>query len=470
MYCGIMAKTFRPYSLDQHLLLPPDLRDWLPEGHLALYVSDVVDALDLSAIYRVYEQADPRGAVAYHPAMLVKLLVYAYCIGMPSSRRIERGTYEDVALRVLSGDQHPDHDTIAAFRQRHLAALAALFVQVLQLCQRAGLVRLGHVAIDGTKVLANASKHKAMSYERMGETEQRLEREVRALLEEAAARDATEDTQYGKGRRGDELPPELARRESRLRKIREAKAELEAEARAAAAAQAEVARAKCAERERKAEETGKRPGGRPPAIPDPETAVPKPKAQRNFTDPASRIMKDGATKSFVQAYNAQAAVDGTAQVIVAAAVTQAANDVEQLVPLLEQVERNVGRMPAVVTADAGYFSEANVTAEALREVDLYIPPDRQRHRVGEAVAGAPPPPEAGVREQMQEKVRTPEGREVYRWRKAIAEPVFGQTKACRGFRRFALRGFTNVSAEWLLISLTHNVLKLFRSGWQPVAA
>jgi len=197
-----MAKTFRPYSLDQHLLLPPDLRDWLPEGHLALYVSDVVDALDLSAIYRVHAEADPRGAVAYHPAMLVKLLVYAYCVGMPSSRRIERGTFEDVALRVLAGDQHPDHDTIAAFRQRHLPALAALFLQMLQPCQRAGLVPLRHVALDGTKVLANASKHKAMSYERMGETEQRLEREVRALLEQAAARDAAEDAQYGKGRRG----------------------------------------------------------------------------------------------------------------------------------------------------------------------------------------------------------------------------------------------------------------------------
>ena len=465
-----MAKTFRPYSLDQHLLLPPDLRDWLPEGHLALYVSDVVDALDLSAIYRVYEEADPRGAVAYHPAMLVKLLVYSYCIGLPSSRRIERGTYEDVALRVLAGDQHPDHDTIAAFRQRHLRALGALFVQVLQLCQRAGLVRLGHVAIDGTKVQANASKHKAMSYERMGESEQRLEREVRELLAQAAARDAAEDEQYGKGRRGDELPEELARRESRLRKIREAKVELEAEARAAAAEQAEAARAQCAARERKAEETGKRPGGRPPVIPDSETAVPEPKAQRNFTDPESRIMKDGATKSFVQAYNAQAAVDAEAQVIVAAAVTQAASDVGQLVPLLEQVERNVGRLPEVATADAGYFSAANVTAETLRGVDLYIPPDSQRHGVVEVAAGAPPPPEAGVREQMQHKVRTPEGRAVYGRRKAIVEPVFGQTKACRGFRRFALRGLAKVTAEWELICLTHNVLKLFRAGWQPVPA
>lgn len=227
-----MAKTFRPYTLDQQLLLPPDLRAWLPEGHLALYVSDVVDALDLSAILRVYEAADPRGGVPYHPTMLVKLLVYAYGIGMPSSRRIERATYEDVAMRVLAGDPHPDHDTIAAFRQQHLRALAGLFVQVLRLCQRAGLVKLGHVALDGTKVQANASQHKAMSYGRMQETEQRLMREVDALLAAAAARDAAEDRQYGKGVRGDALPAELARRESRLAKIREAKAALEAARRA----------------------------------------------------------------------------------------------------------------------------------------------------------------------------------------------------------------------------------------------
>lgn len=299
-----MAKTFRPYTLDQQLLLPPDLRAWVPEGHLALYVSDVVEALDLSAILSVYAAADPRGGVPSHPAMLVKLLVYASCTGMPSSRRIERATYEDVPMRVLAGDQHPDHDTIAAFRQQPLTARSGLFVQVLQLCERAGLVKLGHVALDGTKVQANASKHKAMSSGRMTETEQRLEAEVTALLAQATARDASEDQQYGVGRRGDELPAklaaELARRESRLVKIREAKVALEAEARERAKAAAVEARAKLVERERPSEETGKRPGGRPPVVPHPESAVPEARAQRNFTDPESRIMRDGATKSLVR--------------------------------------------------------------------------------------------------------------------------------------------------------------------------
>ena len=431
-----MAKTFRPYTLDQQLLLPPDLRAWLPEGHLALYVSDVVDALDRSAILRVYAAADPRGGVPYHPALLVKLLVYAYCIGMPSSRRIERATYEDVAMRVLAGDQHPDHDTLAAFRQQHLQALAGLFVQVLRLCQRAGLVKLGHVALDGTKVQANASKHKAMSYGRMQATEQRLTREVNALLAEGAARDAAEDRQYGKGTRGDELPAELARRESRLVKIREAKAALEAEARAQAEQDAAAARAKLAERERLAREAGKPPRGRPPAVPDVAAAVPEPTAQRNFTDPESRIMRDGATKSFVQAYNAQAAVDSHAQVIVAASVTQAAGDVQQLVPMFARVQANTGQWPTVGTADAGYFSTANVSAETLAAVDLYIPPDKQPHGTRAASATAAPvvaaadeaPPAALARTQMRAKLQTPEGQAHYARRKAIVEPVVGQTK------------------------------------------
>ena len=219
-----MAKGYLPYDVDQRLLLPPDMRAWLPEGHLALFVLDVVEALDLSAIYRVYEAKDSRGRAGYHPVMMVALLVYAYCVGRPSSRRIEQATYEDVAFRVLAGDQHPDHDCIAAFRKEHLEALAGLFVQVLELCRKAGLVKLGHIAIDGTKMKANASKHKAMSYDRMSETEKKLEDEVRRLLAEAEAIDATEDAQHGKGKRGDELPKELKRREDRLVKIREAKA------------------------------------------------------------------------------------------------------------------------------------------------------------------------------------------------------------------------------------------------------
>lgn len=462
-------KTFKPYTPDQLLLLPPALQDWLPEGHLALFVSDVVDhALDLTPILATYETGDGRGQPPYHPALMVKLLVYAYCTGKPSSRRIEKATYEEVPYRVLAANQHPDHDSIAAFRQQHLEALAGLFCQVLDLCRAAGLVKLGHVALDGTKVLANASKHKAMSYGRLGAAEQKLEAEVAALLAQAQQVDAAEDAQYGKGQRGDELPAELARRESRLAKIRAAKAALEAEARAAAAAAAAAAQAKRAAREWQAETTGRKPLGRPPQVPDPAQATPDPKAQRNFTDPESRIMKDGATKSFVQAYNAQAAVDGHAQIIVAAAVTQEANDKQQLVPLLSQVAQNCAARPTVASADSGYFSEAAVTAEPLVGIDLHVAPDRQKH--GEAPAPPPRPDEGTVIGAMRAKLQTAAGQAVYALRKAIVEPVFGQIKDGRGFRRFSFRGLGKVQAEWQIICLSHNLLKLFRVGWTPQAA
>lgn len=458
-----MRKRFRPYSPGQQLLLPPDLRDWLPQNHLAAFVSDVVDALDLTAILSAYE-GEYRGQPPYHPVMLVKLLVYAYCTGKPSSRKIEKATYEDVAYRVLSGDSHPDHDTIAHFRQAHLESLAALFVDVLKLCEQAGLVKLGHVALDGTKVKANASKHKAMSYERMSKAEQRLEDEVRSLLEQAASVDAAEDAKYGKGCRGDELPSELARRESRLQKIREAKQALEEEAKERARQEAEVARARIAERERRERETGKKLGGRPPTVPDPDEAVPEAKSQKNFTDPESRIMKDGASKGFEQAYNAQAAVDGASQVIVASGVTQQTNDKQQLIPMLAKVKERTGRVPDATSADSGYFSEDNVTDERVATTELYVPPDRQKHgSISETTHGSPPP-EASVADKMRHKLKTPEGREIYAQRKAIVEPVFGQIKEARGFRRFSFRGLRKVSAEWDFICLTHNLLKLFRSG------
>ena len=463
-------KTFKPYNPDQLFLLPPALRDWLPEDHVALFMSDVVDALDLTPIVGAYEDGDGRGQPPYHPAMMVKLLVYAYCMGKPSSRQIERATYEEIPYRILAANQHPDHDSLAAFRQRHVAALAALFSQVLQLCQRAGLVRLGHVALDGTKILANASKHKAMSYGRMGEAEQRLEQEVAALLAQAAAVDAAEDTQQGTGRRGDALPAELARRERRLAKIREAKAALEQEATAQAVQAAVTARAAMTERERRARETGRNPTGRPPAVPDPTTVTPRPQAQRNFTDPESRIMKDGATKSFVQAYNAQLAVDSQAQIIVAAAVTQQANDKAQLVPMVQSVEANLHRKPTQVSADAGYFSAPQVTDPAVQHIDLYVPPDRLPHGEAFLSDSDPPPPDAPVIAQMRHKLQTVAGQAIYALRKAIVEPVFGQIKAGRGFRRFALRGQAKVTAEWLLICLTHNLLKLYRSGWTPQRA
>jgi transposase len=460
--------TFIAYDPKQLFLLPPDMRDWLPEGSLALFVSDVVDSLDLSGIYRAYE-GDGRGHPAYHPAMMVKLLIYGYCTGKASSRKIERATWEDVPFRVLSADQHPDHASIAAFRQRHLGELRKLFLQVLRLCQAAGLVKLGHVALDGTKVKANASKHKAMSYGRMVESEARLKQEIEELLRRAERTDAAEDTQFGKERSGDELPEELRRRESRLSKIREAMAQLEAEAKAEAEDKKQEAEEKLAERERR-KDKGDKPGGRPPAVPNPDLAVPKPKAQKNFTDPDSRIMKDSASKAFEQAYNAQVVVDGEAQVIVAAAVTQEANDKEQLLPMLKETAKNLGQMPGTVLADAGYFSTNSMTNEAFSEVDFYVPPDKQKHGDDIPLANDPMPKDAPVIERMRHKLRTDQGRANYRKRKAIVEPVFGQIKEVRGFRRFSLRGLSQVAAEWDLICLTHNLLKLFRSGRCPVAA
>jgi hypothetical protein len=329
-------------------------------------------------------------------------------------------------------------------------------------------MKLGHVAIDGSKLRANASKHKAMSYERMCEKEQQLTAEVARLLGEAQAADEAEDKQHGKGHRGDELPAELARRESRLRKIREAKAALEEEARQRAGVAATEAQAKIEDRKKRAEETGKQTPGPMPQVVNVAEAKPDPKAQRNFTDPESRIMKDSATGSFEQSYNAQIAVDGTAQIIVAASLTQAANDKQQLVPVLEEVKNNVGRLPEKVTADAGYFSTTAVTNEALSGIDLYVTPDRgKKTEQVEESSSEQEPAAAGVAkavtEYMREKLKTDEGRDVYKQRKMIVEPVFGQVKEVRGFRRFSFRGLRKNEAEWQLVCLTHNLLKLFRA-------
>ena len=462
-------RTFRHYHPDQALLLPPLLRDWLPEGHLAHFVSDVVDTLNLSPVLEVYASQDGRGQPPYHPRLMVKLLVYGYCTGVVSSRKMERATWEDLPFRVLATDQHPDHDSIAAFRQRHLAALAGLFLEVLRLCEKAGLVKLGQVAVDGTKLKANASKHKAMSYGRMEEKEEQIQAEIAALLERAAAVDQAEAAaEQAAGGPGEDLPEELQRRESRLAKIRAAKAELEAEARARAEEEAAAVREQLAERERQAAATGKKPRGRAPVVPDPQQAKPDPKAQKNFTDPESRIMKDGASGGFVQGYNAQAAVDGTAQVIVAAAVTQQAGDQQQLVPMLTKTKEHLGRMPKQGLADTGYFSAAAVSDPALADTELYVPPRRRSSKAAGSAAGAVVtqtlPAQASVAEGMRERLATPEGKAAYAQRKAIVEPVFGQIKDVRGFRRFSFRGLAKVTAEWLVICLTHNLLKLFRSG------
>ncbi len=443
------TRTFRPSDPAQLLLLPPSLRDWLPEDHLAYFVADLVDELDLQAIHKTYGGVT-RGTVPYDPRMLVRVLLYAYAMGIPASRQIARRLQEDVAFRVLAANQRPDFRTLSDFRKQHLAALTDLFVQGLRLCQRAGLVKLGHVALDGTKVQANASKHKAMSYDRMVKEEARLQAAVQALLTQAEAADAQDDVVYGPDRHGDERPAEVARREQRLQTIRAAKAVLEQEAQAAAAVQ-QAAR----------EAAGPR-RGRPAQPPSP---IPSPTAQRNFTDPESRIMPaPGAKGSVIQGYNCQAAVDATAQIIVAAEVTDESNDKQQAQPLRTQVLAQTGQVPRTASMDAGYFSEANVAAVAALGCEPLIPPDRPRH--GRARPAAPRgrrPATLSVAERMRRTLRTKRGQHLYARRKAIVEPVFGQITHGRGFRQFLLRGMRKVRGEWVLICTTHNVLKLWRS-------
>jgi transposase len=447
--------NFRAYNLDQLMLMPPDLSQWLPQDHLVYFIRDVVGQLDLSRIYVAYD-GSKGGYPAYHPEMMVALLLYAYCVGIPSSRQIERACKEAIPFRVLTANQQPDHDTVAEFRRRHLKALAVLFIQVLHLCQKAGLVKLGHVALDGTKLKANASKHKAMSYARMQKSVAGLNAQVERLLQEAEATDQAEDQRYGKGRRGDELPEELRFKQSRLAKIKEAKEALEREARE----KAEQQRHKQEEKERKQD-----PRGRPPKAP---TGEPDPKAQQNFTDPDSRIMKDSATKSFVQAYNCQAVVDSQFQVIVACEVTQQANDREQVKPLVKQVVTNLGKKPKQLSIDNGYYSGENVGYLVQQEIDAYVATGRLKHT--EEIPSAPRgriPATATVKERMARKLRTAKGRKIYARRKEIVEPVFGQIKNVRRFRQFLLRGKEKVSAEWDLICLGHNLLKLFRNAWAP---
>jgi len=450
-----MGKTFRSYDMNQQLLLPPDLRQWLRPDHLALYISDVVESLDLSGILKVYEEGDGRGRPPYHPTMMIKLLIYGYCTGKMSSRKLEQATHDEVPFRVLSCDQHPDHDSIATFRQRHLQELGQLFVQVLQLCERAGLVKLGHVAVDGTKIKANASKYQSLSYQRMKEIEPELAAEVERLLGAAQQLDEEEDRLYGKGKRGDELPEELRNPETRLAKIRSLIAELEAEAKAAAAQDQ-------AEKEKPAAERSRRKWRRKWEMSEPGEVVATPKTKRNLTDPDSRMMKDGATKTFYQAYNIQIGVDEQAQIIVASKVVQSGADQEQLIPVLQQVEKNLGRMPERVSADAGYYSKAAITHDTVRAVDLYVPPNQRPSVRWEET----PAPGATLQERMWHKLGSKIGREVFSKRKVIVEPVFAQIKHIRGFRQFLLRGLPQVEAEWLLVCMTHNLLKLFRATRQ----
>jgi transposase len=456
-------KTFRPYQPDQTLLLPPSIEEWLPAGHLARFVREVVSELDLRAIEDMYEEGP--GQPPYHPRLMVTLLLYAYSTGTYSSRRMAAKLVDDVAYRFLAAGNVPDFRTLSDFRKAHGVALTGLFVQVLKLCAEAGLVKLGRVAVDGTKVKANASKHKAMSYARMSEREAALQAQVAELLARAQATDEAEDAEYGEDRRGDELPEELQRAEGRLAKIRAAKAALEAKAREQAVKDIEDAKARIAEREQKEKANGRRFGGNPPRVPDPEQAKPAPKAQRNFTDPESRIQK--TADGFIQGYTAVLAVDDVAQVIVAQHVTPSSPEVNELVPIVEEMARLLGRLPDQLVADAGYWSEANAEHLAAKGIDGYLARGRMKH--GEN-APAPPrgriPAKLSVAERMERKLKTKAGRAVYARRKAIVEPVNGQIKQARGFRQFLRRGVERVGQEWSLICTAHNLLKL-RATWEP---
>ncbi|WP_425460981.1 IS1182 family transposase [Leekyejoonella antrihumi] len=451
-----MDKTFRAFDPGQDLLLPPSLDEWLPGDHLARFIADLVDEhLDLSRIHAAY--TNRKGGPPFDPPLMVRILLYGYTTGVRSSRKIEAACVDVVAFRWLAAGTVPDFRSVARFRKRHLSALGHLFVQALALCQAAGMVSLGRVALDGTKLRANASRRKAMSYARMSEREKILAQEVSDLLGQAEDLDAAEDAAFGKDRRGDELPQELARRESRLVTLREAKAALEQQARDRAE---DRARATAAAKDEDDDVTAQRVAD---AV---GKAVPRPKAQRNFTDPESRIMKtsDG---SFHQCYNGQAVVDADHQVIVATGVTDCAADVGALIPMVEQAVENTGQAPAQVLADAGYTSEDNLTqaeqVTAETGTEFFIAPGRTTH--GDPVPVAPRgriPKNATPKQKMARKLKTKKGHQVYARRKVIVEPVFGQMGTLQNGQHLLLRGLEQARSEWSLLAACHNLRKLHR--------
>jgi transposase len=433
-----MPKAYRSYHPDQDLLLPPSLRDWLTEDHLVYFVSEVVERLNLAAIHAVYGE-ERRGQPPYDPLLMTKLLVYGYCTGVFSSRKIQKRIQEDIPFKVLAAGNEPDFRTISDFRKIHLKALQGLFEQVLEIALETGTVQLGKVSLDGTKVKANASKHKAMSYGRMKEKQQQLKQEVEQLLAQAEAADAEEDQRHG-SQRGDELPEELRRRRTRLAKIKQAQKVVEQRAREKAAA------------EGKSEEEVKK-------------AKPGDKDQYNFTDPESRIMK--GTDGFVQAYNAQAVVEPERGLIVGQGVTEAANDKEQLKPMVETMERQSGQLPEAILADSGYCSDENLqylesAEKPERKIEGYIATGKQKHGGHRLPCKRGPLPKGATRmDRMKRKLQTKVGKAVYAARKWVVEPVFGQIKQARGFRQFLLRGKKKVQGEWALICMTHNILRLY---------
>jgi len=459
-----MSKRFRDCGLDQLFLLPPSLQDWLPEDHLARFIADVTNELDLSAIYAGYDRKDGRGLSAYHPLLLTRLLLYGYCIGVTSSRRIERATYDDLAFRYLAADQHPDHDTIAAFRQQHLTALAGLFVQALRLCQQAGLVKLGNVAVDGTKMMANASTRRSLPYQKLCERERYWQQTVDRLLAEAQLTDEQEDQRYGKGSSSDPLPAELAHAQSRLERLRQAKAELEREARQKLEELQRIAGSRKRGRPRKganpAPQDARRRGNEKKQLQRARRNAAVPSRQYNFVDPDSRVMHDNARKCFVQAYNAQLAADSQAQVIVAAELTQQTTDRQQLVPMARAIRDATGAIPECLVADAGYWDTESLHDPVLEGIAVLVSPDSQPRPPGAPLPSNAPNNAEALR--MREALASASGSDRYRMRKAVVEPVFGQIKEVRGIRRFRLRGLQRVSSEWKLICATHNLLKLFR--------
>jgi len=444
--------------------MPPSLDDWLPEDHVARFISEVVDdLLDLSVVYDSYVSAS--GAPPYDPTMMLKLLFYAYSTGVTSSREMERRCHVDVAFRWLSANTAPDYRSIARFRRRHFAALDDLFLQVLVLCSEAGLMALGRVGLDGTKLRASASRRKAMSYGRLGPRIEQLQAEVAAILAEAEATDLAEDEEFGEDRRGDEVPPELARRESRLVKLRAAKEAIEAEA-------AEKAAAKAAERAEKkgADETGIAEAAATAAV----GATPADRAQRSFTDPEARMMK--TNDGFHYAYNAQAVVDEYSQVILAAKVTEQAGDVAQLLPMIAAATGNLAdagieAVPDMVLADAGYCSQDNLEAIADTKIDALIATGRIRRneRVPDTPRG-PIPRDATRRERMARRLRTKPGRVDYARRKAIVEPVFGQMKVRQHAGHLRLRGIVGAQGKWTLHAICHNLRKLANAANPAPAA
>ena len=432
-----MGKTFRDWDIEQLMMFPPSVEDFVPQGHVAHFVrSTVSEALDLSAIVDCYNEE--RGYPPYHPVMMTALLLYAYCQGIYPSRRIAKACRERVDFMAVTGMQTPDFRTISDFRKRHMAALEELFVQVLRLCQEAGLVKLGHVALDGTKLKANASKHKAMSYGRMKKAEPELEAIVRGWSRQAEAADLRDDQEHGVDLNGEELPDWVRDKQRRLEKIREARARLQAETQAA----------------EKGEEKKSGGPGRPRKN---EPGTPKDSAQTNFTDPQSRIMK--SHDGFIQGYNAQAVVDADSQVIVAQGLTNNASDAQQLAVMVAQIKQNTGRQARELSADAGYCSEDNLKELRRRHINGYIATGRQKH--GQATAAAERNVKLGTYAYaMWQKLRRGGHRSRYRLRKQTVEPVFGQVKQGRGFRQFLLRGLRKVAGEWSLICTAHNLLKL----------